>query len=95
MRIDTEKIAYMKSRIAKITPVYRLFLFGSRADDQARGGDIDFLILSEPPLTQGALRQLKIDFQLRFGEQKLDLLSFCPDSRDPFKELAMMEGIEL
>lgn len=95
MRLEQEKIDFIKSWLTGTCPAFHLFLFGSRTDDCAKGGDIDLLILSDPPMTRHALRQLKVDFQNRFGEQKLDLLAFQPDSQDPFKLLAQSEGIEL
>jgi predicted nucleotidyltransferase len=95
MRIEQQQIDFIKKKIAETRLVFRLFLFGSRADDRARGGDIDMLILSDPPLSRQDIRLLKVAFQQQFGEQKLDLLAFAPDSQDPFKELALSEGIEL
>lgn len=50
-----------------------MYLFGSRVDDDKRGGDIDLLVVSSH-LTKRDLRQLRIDFCRRFGDQKLDVV---------------------
>uniref|UniRef100_UPI0040470956 nucleotidyltransferase domain-containing protein n=1 Tax=Rheinheimera sp. TaxID=1869214 RepID=UPI0040470956 len=54
-----------------------LRLFGSRADDSARGGDIDLYI--EPDLSNAddiveAKLNAMVELQLALGEQKIDLV---------------------
>ena len=95
MRLEKNKIDFFKKEIEKYLPDFKLYLFGSRADDNKKGGDIDLLILSDHLLTRKNKRDIKIAFYNKFGEQKLDLVYFKPDDPDPFKELALMEGVEL
>ena len=54
-------------------PEARIRLFGSRVNDQLRGGDIDLLILSDKLTYRD---KLKIRYQLkdRLGNQKIDLI---------------------
>ena len=54
----------------------QVFLFGSRADDTKKGGDIDLLILSDK-FTPEAGEQLKRQFYLRL-DSKLDVVVFDP-----------------
>ncbi|CDH43084.1 DNA polymerase beta domain protein region (modular protein) [Candidatus Contendobacter odensis Run_B_J11] len=64
-----------------------IFLFGSRLDDQARGGDIDLLV--EPPMAWSP-RQV-VDRRTRFiatlyrllEEQRIDVLIAPADASDP------------
>ncbi len=51
-------------------------LFGSRLDDQGRGGDIDLLIETHLPADQAVRRQLDLLAELWqvLGERKIDLL---------------------
>jgi predicted nucleotidyltransferase len=95
MRIEKDKINFLKTEIEKYLPDFKLYLFGSRVDDKKKGGDIDLLILSHHLLKRKNKRDIKIAFYNTFGEQKLDLVYFKFDDPDPFKELALMEGVEL
>lgn len=95
MRLEKNKINFLKQEIKKYLPDFKLYLFGSRVDDKKKGGDIDLLILSNHLLKRKNKRDIKIAFYNSFGEQKLDLVYFSTDSPDPFKELALMEGVEL
>ena len=59
----------------------RLLLFGSRLDDQAKGGDIDLYL--EPEITKGqalarALIKTRAALSQQLGEQKIDLVIHCP-----------------
>ena len=68
-------------------PVY---LFGSRADDHARGGDIDLLVL-----TSRIDLMAKLDILARLheqlGDQRIDLV-IQPDLSLPFARLAIKQG---
>ena len=70
-----------------------VYLFGSRADDSARGGDIDLLVLSK---RIGVMEKLEILAQLhdKLGERKIDLAVF-PDANRPFAKIALEKGIRL
>ena len=70
-----------------------VYLFGSRIDDTARGGDIDLLVLSK---RIGLMKKLEILAQLheKLGERKIDLVVF-PDSTRRFAKIALERGIRL
>lgn len=95
MRLSLEKINLLKSTILSILPNATIYLFGSRVDDNKRGGDIDILILGDRKLNFIEKAQIEKVFFIKFGEQKLDLISFDYNSRDTFKEVALMEAIKL
>ena len=81
-------------------PRARVTLFGSRADDKARGGDIDLLIDTDMTDIDEIIRA-EIDFQVRvqqsIGEQKIDLLIDYPGRGDhpPIFEIAERTGVRL
>ncbi len=73
-------------------------LFGSRVNDDARGGDIDLLV--ELPFVASEVErktmQLTARLQLRLGDQPIDVLVLDPSTpRQPIHEQAAMTGIRL
>ena len=46
MRLDREIAQYMKQVIQSEIPGSTVYLFGSRVDDQAWGGDIDLIVIT-------------------------------------------------
>lgn len=73
-------------------------LFGSRINDDARGGDIDLLV-ELPSVTEGLERktmQLTAKLQLRIGDQPIDVLVLDPSTpRQSIHEQASATGIKL
>jgi uncharacterized protein len=95
MRITPEIKAFLKNRIGLISNDIDIYLFGSRADDAKKGGDIDILILSTDLLDRKQIRQVKVDFYKRFGWQKLDLVNYTTEDPDPFKSLILENAVRL
>ena len=44
MRLTNTEASVIKDLIAKVDPVGTIYLFGSRADDNRKGGDIDIFL---------------------------------------------------
>jgi len=95
MRLSIEKAEYIVSLVQKVREDAQVFLFGSRAYDQAKGGDIDILILSERKLDFLERGRLESSFWKRFGQQKIDFVSFTKDDNHPFKRIALKDAILL
>ena len=95
MRLDKQKAKVLKSLILKYLPNSDVYLFGSRADDAKKGGDIDILILSDRVLKRKEKASIEFAFFQKFGEQKLDLVSYRHDETSPFKEIALDEAVVL
>ncbi len=75
-------------------------LFGSRADDSKRGGDIDLLIETQaidPAHVAAAHMRFVAAICTALGEQKLDVLIDYPmrQSRAPIYAVARNEGVVL
>ena len=55
----------------------RVYLFGSRVDDEKKGGDIDLLV--ESALTGEKLQEARLNtmsrIQLALGDQKIDIVA--------------------
>jgi uncharacterized protein len=93
MRLKSEQAVSIRAAVKKHDPAARIFLFGSRVDDNQRGGDIDLLVLSQK-LTPDDRRAIKLDLYQRIGRQKIDLL-LARDANKPFVRLALETGTPL
>ncbi|WP_417421103.1 nucleotidyltransferase domain-containing protein [Halomonas sp.] len=81
-------------------PRAQVKLFGSRTDDEAKGGDIDLLITTDmhelQDIIQAELRcQMKL--QQALGEQKIDMLIDYPSrgTHPPIFSIAEQSGVPL
>jgi predicted nucleotidyltransferase len=76
----------------------RVKVFGSRLDDQARGGDIDLLIESSKPVSDARYKSLQLvaRLQLLLGDQAFDVLVIDPlTDKYPVHVEALKQGVEL
>ena len=72
-----------------------IYLYGSRANDFAKGGDIDLMVVSDKLGFRDVLR-LRTRILDRIGWQQLDLLVRRRDeATDPLAALAQESGIKL
>ena len=83
----------IKQIIQSKDPEARVFLFGSRTDDNAKGGDIDLLVISNL-LTASDKSGILLKLYDLLGEQKIDLL-ITDRLENPFAKHAYETGIEL
>jgi len=75
MRLKKNERDYIITVFQKTFNHGKLFLFGSRVDDNKKGGDIDLYII---PTIKENLSMQKVDFLVQLkrliGEQKIDLV---------------------
>ena len=73
MRLSEKEISAIKNNILNFDQDARIYLFGSRTNDKAKGGDIDVLVISDKI---GFNEKLKIRTGIfkEIEEQKLDLV---------------------
>ena len=93
MRLDLEQQRAIREVVAQSDPQAEVFLFGSRAKDTERGGDIDLLIMSSK-IDPGERRRIKLMLIDRLGPQKIDLL-VAPNAEKAFVRIALQEGMKL
>jgi len=93
MRLTPEEISHIKTVIREFDPEARIYLFGSRVDDNKKGGDIDLLIFSDH-LTERDKRRIRLRLYDRLGQQKIDIV-IARDLSHPFVRLVYAEGVEL
>ncbi|MBU0568546.1 nucleotidyltransferase domain-containing protein [bacterium] len=95
MRISVEQIDLLKNKILSILPDAVVYLFGSRIDNNGKGGDIDIMILSDRKMSWKEKAMIRWHYFERFGEQKLDIISSTFKEDDPFKQIVLHEGVRL
>ena len=93
MRLSVEDQQAIREVVADTDPQAEVFLFGSRARDEERGGDIDLLIMSVE-IGRDERRRMKLRLMDRLGERKIDLV-VARDAEQPFVKIALAEGVRL
>jgi predicted nucleotidyltransferase len=93
MRLSESERQAILGSISAQDPQADVYLFGSRVDDGARGGDIDLLVLSSRIDLMAKLDILG-DLHRCLGDRRIDLLVY-PDLGQPFARIAVAEGIRL
>ena len=95
MRISEHEKNVIVDAVKSVDPNARLWLFGSRTDDNKKGGDIDIAILSEK-VNKDVMQKIQIRRFIcnRIGEQKIDIVASA-DGKEAFFRLAVEEGIQL
>lgn len=94
MRLKDAEVAAIKSTILSLDSEAEIFLFGSRADDSKKGGDIDLLVLSDSLSGSHDKRAIKKVLFNLIDEQKIDII-LAKDDSDPFVKLALQTGVKL
>lgn len=83
MRLTPDQRRLIKEAVRDLFgPTARVSLFGSRVNDQARGGDIDLLIECAEPVENRVKLELKMTaiLQQRLGDQRIDVLVTDPNT---------------
>ncbi|MDD3073619.1 MAG: nucleotidyltransferase domain-containing protein [Eubacteriales bacterium] len=93
MRLTQREVEAIKDVIGERDEQAQVYLFGSRAYDDLRGGDIDLLVITQK-LEQNDVWKLKYALWERIGEQKIDIVVAQDDSH-PFVRIALKEGVLL
>jgi predicted nucleotidyltransferase len=98
MRLTSEQAGIIRQAAHRRFGVNaRVWLFGSRVDDNARGGDIDLMIeaTTAPDNDFRDTLALETDLQNALGDQKIDILLLHPGNQEtPMHRIAKKTGIE-
>lgn len=102
MRLTEEQVKLIKSGVAKFFgEKSKVYLFGSRVDDTAKGGDIDLCIEADFSAEDLFLKKINMlnELQLKLGERKIDVVTFNRLSEGATRPLVIQEalsnGVEL
>ena len=93
MRLSSQERHSIVTAIRSLDPDAGILLFGSRADDSKRGGDIDLLILSHR-IGSAEKRHIRRKICEEIGDQRIDIVAASDDS-DPLVRLARRTGVPL
>ncbi|MDP2691425.1 MAG: nucleotidyltransferase domain-containing protein [bacterium] len=95
MRLSKEKQAFLKQEISSYLKNCQTYLFGSRVDNAAKGGDIDILVIAERSLTLDEKIEIKAHFYKAFGQEKIDIVSYAKTDQSTFKQIILPSSILL
>lgn len=93
MRLTKKEIEAIKTIIARHDKFAKVHLFGPRADDKRKGGDIDLLVFSDNLSFDDNLK-IKVELKEIIGDQKIDLI-ITHDKSDPFVNLIFDSSVKL
>jgi predicted nucleotidyltransferase len=95
MRITEHEKNTIVDAVKDIDPNAKVWLFGSRTDDNKKGGDIDIAVFSESVI-KDVMQEIRIRRFIcdRIGEQKIDIV-ISNTGKEAIFRLAAAEGIQL
>jgi len=99
MRLSSRQVSLIKDAVAStVDSVAKIILFGSRVDDEAKGGDIDLYIeLTEIQQNRAALAsRIAAILQIGLGDRRIDIV--LVDPKTPMQAIhahALQQGVEL
>jgi len=99
MRLTPETRQVIKESVLDVFgPNATVRVFGSRTNDEARGGDIDLLVESREPVKDKLKRTLALTamLQSRLGDQRIDVIVADPQTKPlSVHEVARRTGVPL
>jgi predicted nucleotidyltransferase len=96
MRLTDAEKAVIVSAVKTEDPQAMIYLFGSRARDDLKGGDIDLLVVSAT-IGFSAKLNILVTIKAAIGEQKIDLKIVTPTKLtiDAFAQSVLPDAIRL
>lgn len=99
MRITTNKQQEIKKKVEQLLgDAVAVWVFGSRINNDAIGGDLDLLVVSEAPITSPVETSAKLAVQIKrlFWGRKVDIILSAPNlEKQPIHQIAMDNGQRL
>ena len=93
MRINDHEISAIVKSVKNVDKMAKIWLFGSRADNTKKGGDIDIAILSDK-INRIQKYYIKYAIEKEIGFQKIDIV-VSKDFTKPFFSYAVSQGVRL
>jgi len=94
MRLSFHELHAIRQTLFRVDPAGRIWLFGSRADDSRRGGDIDLYFEASQPVS--LKKSLALEYQLtNLCDAKVDLLIRNPGQGEQPIHAIARKGVPL
>jgi predicted nucleotidyltransferase len=93
MRLGAKEVEAIREEIRQTDPAAEIYLYGSRTNDSAHGGDIDLWVRSTRITYRDTLRLLT-RIKDRIGWQKIDLTINAGED-DVLAQLVTEQGVRL
>jgi predicted nucleotidyltransferase len=95
MRLTDKEVKSILSTFQEVFKSGKIYLFGSRVDNNKRGGDIDLYIQTDNRENLGAKKiDFLVELKRKIGEQKIDIV-ISRDINRPIEQEAISKGIKL
>ena len=94
VRLTDEEVKKIKELVETFDSEAEIFVFGSRADLNRKGGDLDLLILSDK-IGWRERRAIRVGLIETLGDRKIDLIVRGKRSNEPIVRLAREEGVRI
>lgn len=96
MRISQEEAGIIKTTVLKYINGAKITLFGSRAYDDKKGGDIDILVQSDETVSLKMQLKILAEIEMRGVARKVDMLFETPATQGQnIYKSAHQEGVVL
>ncbi len=99
MRITPNKQQEIKNKAEQLLgDAVAVWVFGSRVNNNATGGDLDLLVVSDTPITNPVETSAKLAVQIKrlFWGRKVDVILSAPNlEKQPIHQIAMDTGQRL
>lgn len=99
MRLSTDQITHIRQSVKTLAgESARVWLFGSRVHDDARGGDVDLLLELDQSVSEPAALAAQVATRVSRGMygRKVDVLLSAPNlAKSPVHSIALAQGIRL
>jgi len=99
VRLSTKEIEVIRATVSRLFGDRACIrIFGSRAREDEKGGDIDILIETERQLSSrvASACRLASELQMQLGDQKIDVIIIDPETRQqPIHQIALQTGVML
>jgi predicted nucleotidyltransferase len=83
VRLSQHDTAIILSTIKNRIPDAEVFLFGSRADDNRKGGDIDIFLNTSNTVTVSEKMKLLVQLERKGIQRRVDLIIQTPEKQKP------------